>query len=97
MREKHHGSVHQEQFGRERDVQKLAQVAWEAGTGATWKRLGYLAELLWPEEKVLRDEAAKHLTTGNVRLDPTVQRGGRLISRWHLWVNVAVSGETGAS
>jgi predicted transcriptional regulator of viral defense system len=77
----------------ERDVQKLAQIAHEAGTGAVWKRLGYMAELLWPEEKALRDEAAKHLTAGNARLDPTVRRRGTLLRRWRLWVNVPVSGQ----
>ena len=82
---------------RERDLQKLAQVAREAGNGAVWKRLGYLAELLWPEEKALRDEATKHLTTGNVSLDPPVRRHGPLLRRWRLWINVPVSGETDAS
>ena len=81
----------------ERDAQKLAQVAREAGTGAVWKRLGYLTELLWTEDKGLRDEAAKHLTTGNARLDPTVQRRGMLLRRWRLWINVPVSRETDAS
>jgi predicted transcriptional regulator of viral defense system len=82
---------------RERDLQKLAQVAREVGTGAVWKRLGYIAELLWPEEQVLRDEAGKHLTAGNVRLDPMVRQRGTLLRRWRLWVNVTLSGETDAS
>jgi predicted transcriptional regulator of viral defense system len=82
---------------RERDLQKLAQVAEEVGTGAVWKRLGYLAELLWPEARALRDEAAKHLTAGNVRLDPTVRQRGTLLRRWRLWVNVTVSSEINGS
>jgi predicted transcriptional regulator of viral defense system len=81
---------------RERDFQKLTQVAGEVGTGAVWKRLGYLAELLWPGEQALRDEAAKRLTAGNVRLDPMVRQRGTLRRRWRLWVNVAVRGETDA-
>jgi predicted transcriptional regulator of viral defense system len=83
--------------GRERDLQKLAQVAREVGTGAAWKRLGYIAELLWPAEQVLRDTATKHLTAGNVRLDPTLRQRGTLLRRWRLWINVTVSGETDAS
>jgi predicted transcriptional regulator of viral defense system len=82
---------------RERDFQRLAQVAREVGTGAVWKRLGYIAEVLWPEEQGLRDEAAKHLTAGNVRLDPMVGRRGTLLRCWRLWVNVTVSSETDAS
>jgi predicted transcriptional regulator of viral defense system len=78
---------------RERDMQKLAQVAHEAGTGAVWKRLGYLGERLWLEERALLDEAKKNLTTGYARLDPTIPRRGTLLRRWHLWVNVPVSGE----
>jgi predicted transcriptional regulator of viral defense system len=81
----------------ERNLQRLAYVAHEAGTGAVWKRLGYIAELLWPEEQVLRDEAAKHLTAGNVRLDPMVRQRGTLLRRWRLWINVTVGGETDAS
>jgi predicted transcriptional regulator of viral defense system len=82
--------------GRERDLQKLAQVAREVGTGAVWKRLGYIAELLWPEEPALRDAATKHLTAGNVRLDSMVRQRGTLRRRWRLWVNVTVSSETDA-
>lgn len=82
---------------RERDFQKLTQVAQEVGTGAVWKRLGYIAELLWPAEQALRDAATKHLTAGNVRLDPTVRQRGTLLRRWRLWINVTVSSETDAS
>jgi predicted transcriptional regulator of viral defense system len=83
--------------GRECDLQKLAQVAEEVGTGALWKRLGYLAELLWPDAQALRDEAAKHLTAGNAQLDPTVRQRGTLLRRWRLWVNVTVSSEVEGS
>jgi predicted transcriptional regulator of viral defense system len=76
---------------RERDFQKLTQVAQEVETGAVWKRLGYIAELLWPEEQALRDAATKHLTAGDVRLDPTVRQRGTLRRRWRLWINVTVN------
>lgn len=79
---------------REHDFHKLAAVAREKGPGVVWKRLGYLAELLWPAEKALREETGKRLTKGNVRLDPTVRRRGKLVRRWHVWANVPVSGET---
>lgn len=76
------------------DFQKLAAVAREIGSGAVWKRLGYLSELLWPEEAALRKDASKRLTAGNVKLDPAVRRRGSLVRRWRLWLNVDVGGET---
>lgn len=78
----------------ERDFRKLANTARESANGAAWKRLGYLAELLWPKEEELLNEARKHLTTGNVKLDPKVPRRGTLLRRWRLWVNAGVSKET---
>jgi predicted transcriptional regulator of viral defense system len=77
----------------ERDFRKLANTAKEFANGATWKRLGYLAELLWPEGKALVDGAREHLTTGNVKLDPKVSRRGTLVKRWRLWINAGISKE----
>ena len=64
----------------------------EVATGAAWKRLGYLAEVLWPHEKSLIELAARRLSTGNARLDPALARRGRLRRKWRLWVNVTVGG-----
>jgi len=74
--------------GAERDMGKLVATARSAASGAAWKRLGYLAEQLWPEETSLVDEAKRHVTAGNVRLDPTVRHKGTLLRRWRLLVNV---------
>jgi predicted transcriptional regulator of viral defense system len=83
------------EYGRsaERDFRKLSNVAREFANGATWKRLGYLAEVLWPEEKALAGEARNHLTAGIVKLDPRVSRRGTLLRRWGLWINAAISKE----
>jgi predicted transcriptional regulator of viral defense system len=72
----------------ERDTAKLVATARSADSGAAWKRLGFLAERLWPEETSLLDEATRHVTAGNVRLDPTVRHKGTLLRRWRLLVNV---------
>lgn len=72
----------------ERNFVKLAAAAREAGGGAAWKRLGYLAEHLWPEERALLEEARRDLTAGYVKLDPKVTRRGTLMRRWRLWANV---------
>jgi predicted transcriptional regulator of viral defense system len=71
-----------------RDSKKLITTAKAAASGAAWKRLGFLAERLWPEEADLIEEAKRNLTTGNVRLDPTVRRKGTLLRRWRLLVNL---------
>jgi predicted transcriptional regulator of viral defense system len=83
------------EYGRstERDFRKFASVGGEFGNGATWKRLGYLAEVLWPEEKTLAEEARKYLTAGTVKLDPRASRRGTLLRRWGLWINAAISNE----
>jgi len=73
----------------EQDMTKLTSTAEGVASGAAWKRLGFLAEHLWPAEAHLIAEAGKHLTAGNVRLDPTVRRKGRLLRRWRLLVNVS--------
>lgn len=67
---------------------KLIDVAKEAASGAAWKRLGYLAETLWPRETAVLDAARKHLTMGHAQLDPDVRHGGPLVTRWRLRVNV---------
>lgn len=69
------------------DFAKLVAVAKRAGLGATWKRLGYLAEQLWPNETALLSEARKHITAGNSKLDPAVNGTGKLVTKWRLIVN----------
>ena len=70
------------------DFERLVAIGRQAASGAAWKRLGYLAELLWPKETRLVDAARRHVTTGNARLDPAVRRPGKLVTRWRLLVNV---------
>lgn len=77
---------------KERDFEKLLASAKKHGSGAAWKRLGYLAENLWPGESRLQDEARRRMTKGVIRLDPGIDRHGRLLRRWGLFVNVAVAG-----
>ena len=70
------------------DFARLTAVAKHAGLGATWKRLGYLAEQLWPKEAGLLVEARKHITAGYSKLDPAVKGKAKLVTRWRLVVNV---------
>ena len=74
-----------------RDFARLLDVARTAASGAAWKRLGFLAEHLWPNETALAEGAKRRLTTGYSRLDPGIARRGKLVKRWRLWINVAAS------
>jgi predicted transcriptional regulator of viral defense system len=67
------------------------------GTGAAFKRLGFLAETLGLDTPEFVAAARARRTTGNIRLDPTIRGRGRLLKRWGLWVNATVGdGESGA-
>jgi predicted transcriptional regulator of viral defense system len=72
----------------ERDFKKLLSEAREAESGAVWKRLGYLSEMLWPKEETIIAEASQKLAAGNIKLDPLVKARGKLVTRWRVWSNV---------
>ena len=74
----------------EHNFGKLTAVARDFASGAGWKRLGYLAEQLWPEQDALIAEARSRVTAGYVRLDPAVKARGSLVRRWGIQVNVVV-------
>ncbi len=73
------------------DFGRLLDVARSVASGAAWKRLGFLAEHVWPTETAVVEAARSHLTAGYSRLDPGVVRRGKLVKRWRLWINVAAS------
>lgn len=63
------------------------------GSGATWKRLGYLAEKLWSDQEDILIAANEHMSAGDAKLDPAVKENGTLINKWRLWINVSVNPE----
>lgn len=63
-----------------------------SGNGAAAKRVGYLAEQIWPSARDLVDGALGLRSTGVVKLDPAIARRGRKNSRWGLWLNVSLDG-----
>ena len=65
------------------------------GRGAGFKRLGYLAEQLWPGEEHIINTARQHLSKGVIKLDPAVKVPGRLNKKWGLWINVTIDREGG--
>lgn len=64
------------------------------GTGAAFKRLGFLSEALGIDDPGVVGAALARRTTGIVKLDPAIRPRGRLLKRWGLWVNAAVGEET---
>jgi predicted transcriptional regulator of viral defense system len=71
----------------QRLIERLDQI----GSGAAFKRLGYLAETVLDADPRLVDAALARLTTGLVKLDPGVAARGRINTRWRLWVNVPLA------
>ena len=78
------------------DVPKLIARLAEVDSGAAYKRIGYLAEALWPGASSIVEVALAHRPQGVIRLDPAVRSRGRMNKRWGLWVNAAISSEPGA-
>jgi predicted transcriptional regulator of viral defense system len=72
---------------------RLLDAVRAVGIGSALKRLGYLAEMLWPHEAAIPAAARKRLSAGLVKLDPAVRAPGRISKRWGLRVNAAVGQE----
>jgi predicted transcriptional regulator of viral defense system len=77
---------------KEFDSKKMIARAKDHATGSAFKRLGYLAERLWPGEQNIIDVAYRHRTSGIIRLDPAVKSRGKMTKRWGLWTNVTIDG-----
>lgn len=67
---------------------RLIERVGAVGSGAAFKRLGYLAETILLAETALVAAARTRLSAGIVKLDPNVSERGRLSKRWGLWLNV---------
>lgn len=77
--------------GRRGDLAALGAELTTHGRGAAFKRLGFLTERHWPDERALVDLCLERRSTGVVRLDPALPKRGKLDKRWGLWLNTAIS------
>lgn len=68
-----------------KDFNLIIQYLEMAQNGAAIKRLGFLVEKFFPEEKNLIDYCLKNLTKGNIKLSSDMECS-RLMTRWRLWV-----------
>jgi predicted transcriptional regulator of viral defense system len=73
------------------DFKRLLDLASTVASGAAWKRLGFLAEHVWPQERAVAQAAVHHVTSGYVRFDPGIRDRGKLVKRWGLWANISES------
>ena len=63
--------------------EKLAAYAMQVGSGAVFKRLGFLYSQVTGEENELTKLCRQHLTQGIAHLDPSI-KDGRIITQWRL-------------
>lgn len=68
-----------------RDPKLLVRYADQLGNKAVFKRLGFLAMTVAPDEAELIEECRKRLSAGNAKLDPKLP-GERLVTTWRLWI-----------
>ncbi len=68
-----------------KNLEMLIEYSERLGNGAVFKRLGFLLELITPDETRIIDQCRSRLTTGNAKLDPNINNA-KLITRWRLWV-----------
>jgi predicted transcriptional regulator of viral defense system len=66
------------------DALKLIQYAEHYGSGAVFKRMGFLLDELGGGEAIV-DACRARLSTGYAKLDPALPRD-RLVTKWRLWV-----------
>ncbi len=69
----------------EKSIDLLINYSKKLGHGVVYKRLGFLIEKYYPEEKHLIKACQAGLTTGNTKLDPTLNCN-KLVTKWRLWV-----------
>jgi predicted transcriptional regulator of viral defense system len=68
-----------------KDLEMLVSFAGRLGSGAVYKRLGFLLERFVPDEKAIIEKCRARISKGNTKLDPLLP-SKRLITRWRLWV-----------
>lgn len=71
-------------YGSEKDRELLLEYARRFENGATFKKIGFLAQELGFDARFV-DECANNLTTGYAHLDKRA-KDVRLVTKWRLWV-----------
>jgi predicted transcriptional regulator of viral defense system len=69
-----------------KDLKLLLSYAERLGSGAVFKRLGFLLERFASSEREAIEICRKKISKGNVKLDPSLP-ADRLVTAWRLWVS----------
>lgn len=77
-------------FLREHDANALIEDGDRLGNRAVFKRLGYLVEVIRPEESRLISACRERVSAGISVLDPGGPTSGRRLTKWGLLVNTRV-------
>ena len=73
------------------DLKKVIKYGEQLGSGAVFKRLGYLLERSGEGNPGILDACQRQLTAGTAKIDPRLP-ADRLVTRWRLWVPSSWSG-----
>ena len=68
-----------------KEAAKLAGYAAKIGSGAVYKRLGFLLQRDHPDQAALIESCRARLTAGYAKLDPALP-ADRLVTAWRVWV-----------
>lgn len=78
-----------------KEAAKLTDYAAKIGSGAVYKRLGFLLQRDHPDQVALIESCRAHLTAGYAKLDPALP-ADRLVTAWRVWVPASELRETHA-
>ncbi|MFI4955924.1 MAG: type IV toxin-antitoxin system AbiEi family antitoxin domain-containing protein [Gammaproteobacteria bacterium] len=70
---------------KEKSIEKLVEYLGLLNVGSAYKRIGFLTEKFFPNEKILIEICKKSLSSGNAKLDVKMACPF-LITKWRLWV-----------
>jgi predicted transcriptional regulator of viral defense system len=76
---------------KDRDLMQILQYTQTNGNRTVFKRLGYIFEQRYPDEKDFIKECFKRIGKGYSKLDPTSPPKGSYLRRWNLQINKDVS------
>lgn len=69
-----------------KDVDLLIDYALKFNKGVVLKRLGFITEKFFPQERAIIEVALKNLSAGYSNLDTKLPKD-KLVSKWHLWIS----------
>jgi predicted transcriptional regulator of viral defense system len=69
-----------------KNIDLLVEYALKFNKGVVFKRLGFITENFFPQEKAIIEVALKNLSAGYSSLDIDLAKD-RLVSKWRLWIS----------